>query len=78
MQADETLNCLGFYCPIPIVQTANKVKELAPGKVLEVLADDMGIKEDMPNWCKVTGNECLGIEEKDGQYKVYVRKAAKK
>ena len=77
MQADETLNCLGFYCPIPIVQTANKVKELAPGKVLEVLADDMGIKEDMPNWCKVTGNECLGIEEKDGQYKVYVRKAAK-
>jgi tRNA 2-thiouridine synthesizing protein A len=77
MKADESLNCLGFYCPIPIVQTARKIKELAPGKVLEVVADDMGIKEDMPNWCKVTGNECLGIEEKDGQYKVYVRKTAK-
>jgi TusA-related sulfurtransferase len=77
MQADESLNCLGFYCPIPIVQTAKKIKELAPGKVLEVVADDLGIKEDMPNWCKVTGNECLAIEEKDGHYHVFVRKSAK-
>ena len=74
MKADESLNCLGFYCPIPIVQTARKIKELAPGKVLEVVADDMGIKEDMPNWCKATGNEFLGIEEVSGQYKVYIRK----
>jgi TusA-related sulfurtransferase len=45
--------------------------------VLEVVADDLGIKEDMPNWCKVTGNECLAIEEKDGHYHVFVRKSAK-
>ena len=35
-----------------------------------------GIKQDMPNWCKTTGNEFLGIEEKDGVYRVFVRKAA--
>jgi TusA-related sulfurtransferase len=77
MKADESLDCLGFFCPIPIVQTAGKMKGLAPGKVLEVVGDDMGIKEDLPNWCKVTGNECLGVEEKDGHYHVYVRKVAK-
>lgn len=75
MKADFTLDCTGYYCPIPIVQTAKRVKDLKPGEVLEVVADDMGIKEDMPNWCKQTGHEFLGMEEQGGQYKSYLRKA---
>jgi TusA-related sulfurtransferase len=50
------------------------MRELEIGQVLEVLADDKGIKTDMPAWCESTGNELVGIEEKDGEYKVYVRK----
>jgi len=42
---------------------------------LEILADHEGIKEDMPAWCQVTGNELLGIEEEAGQYKAYVKKS---
>lgn len=74
MKADATLDCVGLYCPMPIANTAKKLKEMKPGQVLEVLADDEGIKEDMPAYCRTTGNECLGIEEEGGQYKVYVRK----
>jgi len=74
MKADATLDCVGYYCPLPIVHTAKKIKELKPGEVLEVVADDMGIKEDMPNWCKQTGNEFLGIEEQGKQYRAYVKK----
>lgn len=76
MKSEETLDCVGLYCPMPIVNVAKRIKELAPGQVLEILADDEGIKEDMPNWCKTTGNEFLGIEEKEGIYHVFVRKAA--
>ncbi len=75
MKADVTVDCVGLYCPIPIAKTANKIRELEVGQVLELLADDIGIKEDIPNWCKTTGHEFLGIEEEDGQYRVYVRKA---
>lgn len=74
MKADAVLDCIGLLCPIPIYKTSQKIKELEVGQVLEVLADDEGIKEDMPAWCKTTGNEFLGIEEEDGQYKAYVRK----
>ena len=52
------------------------MKDLKSGHVLQVLADDKGIKEDMPNWCKTTGNEFLGIEEYKGIYKVFVKKSA--
>ena len=43
-------------------------------EVLEILADDKGIREDMPAWGKATGNELIGIEEEGGQYRIYVRK----
>jgi len=75
MKADATLDCIGLYCPMPIYNTAKKLKELETGQVLEILADDEGIKEDMPAWCRTTGNDLLGIEEEAGEYKVYVRKA---
>jgi len=74
MKADQTLDCIGLYCPMPIVKTAKKIKELKTGEVLEVIADDKGIKQDMPAWCQTTGHECLGIEESGGEIKVYVKK----
>jgi len=60
---------------MPIVKTAEKIKELKQGEVLEVVSDDIGIKEDMPAWCRATGNEFLGIEEEAGEYKVYIKKS---
>lgn len=75
MKADDTLDCIGLYCPIPIANTAKRLKGMKTGQVLEILADDEGIKEDMPAWCKTTGNELLGIEEEAGGYKVYIKKS---
>lgn len=74
MEADQSLDCLGLYCPMPIVKTAQRMKELKAGQVLEVLSDDRGIKSDMPAWAKKTGNEFIGIEEDGDEIKVYVRK----
>jgi tRNA 2-thiouridine synthesizing protein A len=76
MEAKESLDCVGLYCPMPIVQTAAKIKQLNPGDVLEVVSDDKGIVKDMPAWCDATGNELLGIEEAGGEYKVYVKKTS--
>jgi TusA-related sulfurtransferase len=74
MKADKTLDCVGLYCPMPIVKTVEKFKELKPGEVLEVVADDKGIKQDMPAWCKSTGHEFLELEEQGGEIHVYVKK----
>jgi len=60
---------------MPIIKTAEKMKEIKPGEILEIISDDPGIKEDMPAWCKSTGNEFVGIEESDGEFKVYIKKA---
>ena len=74
MKADKTLDCVGLYCPMPIYKTAQKMKELTSGEVLEIVADDKGINKDMPAWCNATGNVCLGTEEKDGEFHIFVKK----
>jgi tRNA 2-thiouridine synthesizing protein A len=74
MKADQTLDCFGLMCPMPIIKTSQAFKKMKVGEVLEVNATDKGIKQDMPAWCKTTGNECLSIEEKGDEVKVYVKK----
>ncbi len=74
MEADHTIDCVGLYCPMPIVKTSQAIKELSAGEVLEVIADDAGIKSDMRAWCDKTGNDCVAVEEDQGEIKVYVRK----
>ena len=74
MKADQSLDCVGLYCPMPIVKTAERIKQLKQGEVLEVVADDRGIKLDMPAWCQATEHEFLGVEEEGGEIRVYVRK----
>ena len=74
MKADQSLDCVGLYCPMPIVKTAERFKQLKERDILEVVADDKGIIEDMPAWCEATGHEFLGMEEEGGEIKVYVKK----
>jgi TusA-related sulfurtransferase len=74
VERDETLDVLGLYCPTPILHTARKMGEMEPGQVLEIVADDDGIKKDMPAWCESTGNEFLGVEEEGDEIHVFVRK----
>jgi tRNA 2-thiouridine synthesizing protein A len=74
MKADQTLDCYGLLCPMPIIQTAKRMKEMRIGEVLEVVSTDKGIKEDMPAWCRQSGQEFLGIEEEEDVFKAYIKK----
>ena len=74
MKADVSLDCFGLLCPMPVIKTAQSMKGLKIGQVLEVLATDMGVMNDLPAWCRSTGQEFLGLEEKDGEYRAYIKK----
>lgn len=75
IKADSILDCLGLFCPVPIYLTAKRMNELKIDDVLEVICDDEGIIEDMPAWCKNSGQLILRFEEeKDGVFKFYIKK----
>jgi len=74
MQKDESLDCKGLMCPMPIVKLAKKMKELPVGKVLELISDDIGSKEDIPAWCKRTNNQLLEMKEDKGVFYYYIKR----
>lgn len=77
METDYTIDTVGRFCPVPIIETANRMKEMKPGETLTVISDDPGIKNDMPNWCSMTGNEFLGMAESVGEIRVFIRKGSR-
>ncbi|MEM2944233.1 MAG: sulfurtransferase TusA family protein [Methanomassiliicoccales archaeon] len=70
----EVLDCRGLMCPMPIVKLAKKIKEVESGTIIELVADDVGSKEDVPAWCKRTGNELIDMKEENGVYKYLIKK----
>jgi len=75
VKADATLDATGKLCPIPIIWTADRIQTLALGQVLEVLATDEAILEDLPAWCRATGHEFLGFETDPPIYRGYTRRS---
>ncbi len=72
--ADEVLDTVGLYCPIPIIRTAERMKRLDGGAVLEVISDDRVILIDLPAWCRSTGNSFLGSRRDGDEFRLLVRK----
>ena len=64
-QVHQILDCIGRYCPTPVLQTRQEMDKLAIGEVLEVLADDPAAEEDLKAWAKRTGQRILEIEKID-------------
>jgi len=62
-QAHQILDCIGLYCPMPVVKTKQEMDKLAIGEILEVLADDPAAEEDLKAWAKRTGQKILEIEK---------------
>lgn len=73
VEKDATLDAKGLMCPMPIVQLAKKMKELTSGQVLELVADDVGAREDVPAWCNRTGHQLVGQEEEGNVFRFYIK-----
>ena len=69
-----TLDLKGFACPIPIVRTAQAMKRLVAGDVIEVLATDAGSVKDFAAWSKTTGNPIVEQTQGAGVYRFLVMK----
>jgi tRNA 2-thiouridine synthesizing protein A len=59
VEITELIDARGLSCPMPIVKTAQAVKAIPSGAVVELLATDVGSIKDVAAWCRATGNELV-------------------
>lgn len=74
IRPDESIDCRGLFCPMPIVKTREAMKPMAVGQVLEMLSDDPASDPDMKSWARRTGNELVAITKDGPVYRFLVRK----
>ncbi len=70
----QQVDAKGLSCPLPIVRTAQAMKGLASGQLLEVLATDAGSVKDFEAWSKSTGNPLVERDTNAGVYRFVLRK----
>ena len=74
IQIDERVDAKGLSCPLPIVKTAQAIKTMAAGQILEVLATDPGSVKDFAAWSKTTGHELVESSSDGAVYRFVIRK----
>ena len=72
MSEVETLDTRGLLCPLPVIRTQDRVKELASGTLLDVFATDPGTLYDIPAWCRVHGHSVVETSEGDDEIRIRV------
>ncbi|HEY7942699.1 MAG TPA: sulfurtransferase TusA family protein [Candidatus Limnocylindrales bacterium] len=63
----------GLSCPMPIVKTAQAIKPLASGALVEVLATDAGSVKDFAAWSRTTGHELVEQSVDGAVYRFVIR-----
>jgi len=72
IKVDGQVDARGLSCPMPIVKTAQAIKPMSSGEVLEVLATDPGAVKDFAAWSKSTGNPIVESGEDAGVYRFLI------
>ena len=73
-EADVQLDARGLVCPEPLMIVRNKVREMASGEVLHVIATDPSTSRDFHNFCRFMGHALLAEERQDDRFEYWIRK----
>lgn len=70
--SSHTLDARNMLCPMPVIKTQDKVKQLNTGDILEVTCTDPGALSDIPAWCRINGHKIIETKELSGEVIVTV------
>lgn len=70
----EQLDTSGLNCPLPLLKAKQALTNLAAGEVLKVIATDAGSQRDFRSFAKLSGNELINTESKEGVYTFWLKK----
>lgn len=74
MTAARLVDALGAHCPVPVRLLGRAIARVAPGEVVELLADDPLIEVDLPAWCHARGHEVLELVRTGERWRATVRR----
>ena len=74
IESDAELDCVGYYCPMPISMTKEEIDKIKIGQILKIEADDPAAEEDIKRWSKHTGHKIIKFEKEGQILTFYIKK----
>ncbi len=74
LEPDAILDASGLFCPEPVMLLHNKIREIAAGEVLQLVATDPSTQRDVRKFCNFLDHELLAEQEQDKRFIFYIRK----
>ena len=71
-QEKRRLDARGLLCPLPVIRTQDCVADLPEGTLLEILATDPGVLQDIPAWCRVHGHNVVATAQRRGCIRITI------
>ena len=68
------VDCTGETCPVPLVETRKALRKAKEGDIVEVVGTHPASKKEIPMAVKALGLELIDIKEKDGVWKIKIRR----
>ncbi|MDR2213772.1 MAG: sulfurtransferase TusA [Pseudomonadales bacterium] len=70
------LDASGLYCPEPVMLLHKKIREMAVGEELDVIATDPSTERDIPKFCAFLGHELVAKSRDRQVFRYRIRKQA--
>jgi len=66
------LDASRLLCPMPVIRTQDRIAELQPGDLLEVVATDPGALSDIPAWCRINGHRVVESDQSGDEVHIVI------
>ncbi|VAW90955.1 hypothetical protein MNBD_GAMMA21-2269 [hydrothermal vent metagenome] len=67
-----TLDAKRLLCPMPVIRTQDRIKELNAGDQLTVICTDPGALNDIPAWCRINGHKVIDTQQTDDEVTIII------
>ena len=74
ISVDETIDCRGLSCPMPMLKVKKALSGMGSGQVLRMMGTDQGTGNDIDTGARKNNAEYLGAREEDGYTSYFLRK----
>lgn len=70
---DVELDCTGLLCPLPVLKAQKRLRGMAAGQVLALLATDAMAAVDVPHFCGQSGHGFVRAEPAETAMRYLIR-----
>lgn len=72
--ANHQLDAIGLRCPEPVMMVRKKMRDIASGETLLIIADDPSTTRDVPSFCRFMDHELIAQEVSESPFKYLIKK----